>query len=125
EGILPGLLHDHCAAIHPMAAGSKFLRELGLEEHGLVWRLPEVDCAHPLDGGGAGVLHRSVEETARGLGPDGEAWRRLFRRPASWYDELSDDILGPLVRVPRHPVRLARFGAPTLLPATVLARLFR
>ena len=28
EAILPGLLHDHCSAIHPMAVGSSFLTEL-------------------------------------------------------------------------------------------------
>ena len=25
EAIIPGLLHDHCSAIHPMAVGSQFL----------------------------------------------------------------------------------------------------
>jgi phytoene dehydrogenase-like protein len=125
EAIVPGLLHDHCSAIHPMAVGSPFLRELDLQRHGLRWLLPEIDCVHPLDGGGAGVLHRSVEETAAGLGADGERWRALLASPVAGYDELAEDILGPLVRVPRHPLRLARFGGPTVLPASVLARVFR
>src|SRR5258707_13565999 len=47
EAILPGLLHDHCSAIHPMAVGSPFLRELDLDRSGLSWRLPDIDCAHP------------------------------------------------------------------------------
>ncbi|MET8745636.1 FAD-dependent oxidoreductase [Streptomyces sp. NPDC004728] len=38
EAIMPGLLHDHCSAIHPMAVGSAFLLSLGLERHGLTWR---------------------------------------------------------------------------------------
>ena len=42
EAIVPGLLHDHCSAIHPMAVGSPFLSSLGLERYGLTWRLPEV-----------------------------------------------------------------------------------
>ena len=54
EAILPGLLHDHCSAFHPMAVGSTFLNSLGLERYGLSWRWPEIDCAHPLDGGDAG-----------------------------------------------------------------------
>ena len=70
EAIIPGLLHDHCSAIHPMAVGSQFLAGLGLERYGLSWRLPEIDCVHPLDGGSAGVLYRSVEATADGLGGD-------------------------------------------------------
>ena len=125
EGILPGLLHDHCAAIHPMAVGSTFLASLDLGRHGLEWKLPEIDCAHPLDDGTAGVLLRSVTDTAAGLGADGTRWSRLFARPSASYDELAEDILGPLLRVPAHPLRLARFGAPTLLPASVLAHSFR
>ncbi|MEV0704680.1 NAD(P)/FAD-dependent oxidoreductase [Saccharopolyspora sp. NPDC050389] len=125
EAIVPGLLHDHCSATHPMAVGSHVLRDLGLDRYGLRWRLPEIDCAHPLDDGTAGILHRSVAETVDELGPDGRRWRALFERPAQGYDALSEDILRPLLRLPRHPLRLARFGIPTLLPATTLARVFR
>ena len=92
EGIVPGLLVDSCAAIHPMAVGSPFLNALGLERYGLTWRFPEVDCAHPLDDGTAGVLYRSVEQTASGLGPDAGRWRALFAHNESRYDALSDDI---------------------------------
>ena len=125
EGIVPGLVIDHCSAVHPMAVGSTVLRELGLDRYGLRWRLPEVDCAHPLDDGDAGVLYRSVEDTAAGLGADGRLWRALFGSPSRHYDALAEDILGPLLGVPRHPLLLARFGAPTVLPAEVLAKAFR
>ena len=81
EAIVPGLLHDHCSAIHPMAVGSPFLACLGLERYGLTWCLPEIDCVHPLDDGRAGVLYRSVEATADGLGTDHWRWRRLFGLP--------------------------------------------
>lgn len=125
EAIIPGLLHDHCAATHPMAVGSQFLTGLGLDRYGLSWRLPEIDCVHPLDGGTAGVLYRSVDDTAAGLGVDGRRWRTLFGRTSTTYDSLAEDIMGPLLRVPRHPLTLARFGAPTVLPASTLARAFR
>jgi len=125
EAILPGLLHDHCSAIHPMAVGSQFLEGLGLDRYGLSWRLPEIDCVHPLDGGRAGVLYRSVDATADGLGSDHTRWRRLFGRTSERFDALSEDIMRPLLRVPRHPLTLARFGAPTALPASTLARWFR
>ncbi|MDF2268525.1 NAD(P)/FAD-dependent oxidoreductase [Streptomyces coacervatus] len=125
EAIVPGLLHDHCSAIHPMAVGSPFLSGLGLDRYGLRWAWPEIDCVHPLDGGTAGVLHRSVAETAAGLGADGRTWRRLFQGPSAAYDSFGDDIMGPLLRLPRHPVRLARFGIPALAPAALLAKAFR
>ena len=88
EAIIPGLLHDHCSAIHPMAVGSQFLAGLGLDRYGLSWRLPEIDCVHPLDGGSAGVLYRSVEATADGLGADGARWRRLFGKTSASFDAL-------------------------------------
>lgn len=125
EAIVPGLVHDHCAAIHPMAVASPLLGGLGLERYGLRWRWPEIDCAHPVDDGRAGVLYRSVEATAAGLGADGARWRAAFARPAARFDALAEDILGPLVHLPRHPLTLARFGAPTVLPASTVARWFR
>lgn len=124
EAILPGLLHDVCSAFHPMAAGSPFLNGLGLERHGLTWLRAEIDCVHPLDDGTAGVLYRSVDRTAVGMGADERRWRTLFGRNVSRYDALSDDILEPLLHVPRHPLTLARFGVPTLLPCSALVRLF-
>src|ERR1039457_3802700 len=56
---LPGFLHDVCSAIHPMAVGSPFLRQLPLERHGLDWIDP-VPLAHPLDDGSAAMLERSL-----------------------------------------------------------------
>ena len=125
EAILPGLLHDHCSAFHPMAVGSTFLNGLGLERHGLHWRWPEIDCAHPLDTGDAGVLRRSLDDTAVGLGSDGPRWRSIFGKPSATFDLLTEDIMGPLLRLPKHPLALARFGAPTMLPASTFARIFR
>ncbi|MBA3326742.1 MAG: NAD(P)/FAD-dependent oxidoreductase [Solirubrobacterales bacterium] len=118
----PGLLHDHCSAVHPMAAASPFLRSLGLEARGLQWRWPEVDLAHPLDDGSAGVMLRSLEETVAALGPDGRAWRRLFGPPSESFDALNEDLSGPVVHVPAHPIALARFGLRAAAPATLLAR---
>ncbi|CAM3092196.1 phytoene desaturase family protein [Tsukamurella hominis] len=125
EAIVPGLIHDHCAAIHPMAVGSPFLATVDLARHGLRWRSAELECVHPLDDGTAGVLRRTVGDTAEGLGPDGAAWRALFGRPVKNFDKIGPSMLGPLLRVPRHPVALAGFGAPTPLPAAALARAFR
>jgi phytoene dehydrogenase-like protein len=125
ELTLPGLLHDDCSATHPMAAASPFLRSLGLERHGLEWLLPEISLGHPLDDGSAGVMLRSVEETARGLGEDGPAWKRVFGSPSASFGALLDDMFRPIVHVPRHPIRLARFGIPAAAPATLLARTWK
>ena len=125
ELTLPGLIHDDCSAVHTMAVGARSLRELELERHGLEWCWPEVDLAHPLDGGDAGVVLRSLADTARGLREDGHRWERIFGSPARGFAELSEDIMRPILHVPQHPIRLARFGLPAAMPATLIARKFR
>ncbi|MEA2125059.1 MAG: hypothetical protein QOI80_1841, partial [Solirubrobacteraceae bacterium] len=111
--LTPGLLHDHCSATHPLAVESPALRGLDIE-----WCWPELSLAHPLDDGTAAVMHRSIEATAAGLGRDGRAWKRLFGA------EFIDELMQPLLHIPRRPIALARFGLPALAPATVLARAF-
>jgi phytoene dehydrogenase-like protein len=125
ELTVPGLVHDVCAGFHPMAVGSPAYAELGLERHGLEWLWPEVDLAHPLEDGDGAAMLRSLEATVAGLGPAGPAWERLFGASARGFDELAEDIYRPVMHLPRHPLRLARFGLPSLLPATVLARRLR
>jgi phytoene dehydrogenase-like protein len=83
-----------------------------------------VDLAHPLDDGTAGVMVQSLARTAAGLGVDGRAWSRLFGPLTTGFDALTQDLMRPVVHVPEHPVRLARFGLQALLPASVVARRF-
>lgn len=125
ELTLPGLIHDVCSAVHPLGAASPFLRSLPLGDHGLVWRWPSVDVAHPLDGGGAATAVRSIGDTAAGLGADERAWIQVFGPLVERFEPIAADVLGPLVRRPRHPVDLACFGLRAGLPATVLSRRFR
>jgi phytoene dehydrogenase-like protein len=125
ELTVPGLVHDVCSAVHGMAVASPFLSSLGLERHGLEWRWPEVDLAHPLDDGSAGLMLRSLEETARGLGDDGAAWRRVFGASSDAFEALTADLFRPILNVPRHPIKLVRFGLGAALPATALARAWR
>lgn len=124
ELTLPGLIHDECSAAHPMALGAPSMTSLGLERHGLEWAWPEVDFAHPLDGGDGAAMVRSIADTVAGLGSAGPAWERVFGAPAKGFDALGEDIMRPVLHLPRHPLRLARFGIPAAMPATVLARAF-
>lgn len=122
ELTVPGLLHDDCSAVHPTALASPFLRSLDLRRHGLEWCWPEVDLAHPLDSGSAGVLLRSLDDTAAGLGVDGPGWRRLFGPLSASYDDLVTELFQPVLHLPRHLVALARFGPNAVQPATLLAQ---
>lgn len=125
ELTVPGVIHDHCSAAHPMGVGSPFWNQIDLTRYGLSWRWPEIDCAHPLDDGTAGVLHQPVATTAAGFGIDEPRYRRAVGDLAAGFDALADDLLRPALHVPRHPIRLAAFGPRAVLPATTAARWFR
>ncbi|MEE2853923.1 MAG: NAD(P)/FAD-dependent oxidoreductase [Actinomycetota bacterium] len=125
ELTVPGVIHDHCSAFHPLGIGSPFWKQLDLQRYGLAWKWPEIDCAHPLDDGTAGVLYQSLDATTAGMGPDAARWRRAVGDLAAGFDALAEDLLRPVLNLPRHPVRLAAFGPRAVLPATAMARWFR
>ncbi|GGC90954.1 putative dehydrogenase [Tersicoccus solisilvae] len=125
ELTVPGVLHDHCSAYHPMGLAAPFFADVELDRHGVTWRWAPVDLAHPLDDGSAAVMERSIEATCAGLGVDGPAWRRLFGPVSERLDDVLADIMQPMLRVPRHPLTLARFGALAAQPAALLARALR
>lgn len=125
ELTMPGLLHDVCSAVHPFGLLSPYLQSLHLERYGLRWRWPEIDLTHPLDGGRAGVMVKSIDDTAAGLGVDAAAWRRVFGPVVRRLDDLITDVFRPALHVPTHPVTLLRFGVRSLPPAAVVARLWR
>jgi phytoene dehydrogenase-like protein len=125
ELTLPGFHHDVCSAVHPLAGASPFFAGTDLASRGVRLLTPKVAFAHPLDGGRAGAAIGSVAETAAGLGPDGAAYRRLVEPLVREMPLTLPTILGPLRSVPAHPLAMARYGLPGLLPASVLARRFR
>ena len=122
ELTLPGFVHDMCAEVLPLTLGSPFLSTVPLSEFGLQLLQPQIPLAHPLDGGRAAVLERSLDRTAHGLGADGAAYQRLMAPIVAGWRPLLEILLGPF-RWPAHPLLLARFGLAAILPATVLARL--
>ncbi len=122
ELTLPGVVHDVCSAIHPLAVASPALRALPLGEYGLEWVHAEVPLAHTLDGGHVALLHRSLAETAAGLGADRGAYERLFEPLIRVELDLVDGLLAPLSIPPRHPIALGRFSLVGSQPITRLAR---
>jgi phytoene dehydrogenase-like protein len=118
---LPGFLHDFGSAVHPFAAGSPFFSALPLKEYGLEWVHGEAPLAHPLDDGTAVVAERDLRHAEQWLGADAEAWRSLVRPGAEHWNAFAEDALGPVVRVPKHPLLMARFGLSALRSARWLA----
>jgi phytoene dehydrogenase-like protein len=122
ELTLPGFRHDVCSAAHPLVVASPFFRRFDLAARGVTLAWPEVEFAHPLDGGRAAVVSRPVAETAARLGPDGRAYQRLMGPLASHMSELCETILAPLRRPSAHPLAAASYGRRAVLSAATVAR---
>jgi len=125
ELTLPGFRHDVCSTVHALVAASPFFRDLGgLAGRGVVLRHPAVAFAHPLDGGRAAIVWRSVADTADALGADAANYRRLFGPLVERSDPIVAAVFAPIRSVPRRPVSAARFARVAVLPATRLSRRF-
>ena len=106
----PGVLHDVCSAVHPMALASPFFKHFELERR-IDLLVPEISYGHPLEGGRAAIAYRDLDRTAEGLASDGATWRRMFEPfVRDGGHALAEVIGGSLLRVPRHPFTLARLG---------------
>jgi phytoene dehydrogenase-like protein len=119
---LPGYLHDFGSAVHPLAAGSPFFTTLPLEQHGLQWIHSPAALAHPFEDGTAVVLQRNIDDTIRGLGEDKKRWRDLFRPFAENWPAFAEEVLGPVIHRPRHPLLFARFGIKGMQSANYFAQ---
>jgi len=120
ELTLPGFHHDFGSAVLPMGAGSPFFRARPLAEHGLEWVHGAAPLAHPLDDGTAVTLERDLRDAEAALGADGHAWSRLVRPIVENWQSFAEDSMGPQLRMPRHPFRMAHFGMSAFLPAQTL-----
>lgn len=120
---LPGFVHDVCSAVHPMGVCSPFMKARPLEEFGLEWVHPDFPLAHPLDNGAAAIMEQSVEATAaRFSNKDASAYRRLYEPLVRNAEALFEDMLGPMLNIPKHPVAAVQFGMRALPSALSLAR---
>jgi phytoene dehydrogenase-like protein len=134
EDVHSGFVHDTFSAFYPLAAASRTIQSLRLEEHGLTWRHAPAVLGHPLTDGSWALLHRDREVTARLADAqhagDGEAWLALCTEWDAVGDQLIDALLTPF-----PPVRPAlslltrlrrvgglRFVRALLTPAAELGR---
>ncbi len=113
EVTLPGFRHDICSAVHPMAYASAFFDRFGLRER-VRFVDPEIPYAQGIDPHRVVVALRDLDATAASLGPDGAAFRRLLR-PFVDQPALVSRLVGDTpLRVPPHPLGMARVGLPVL-----------
>jgi phytoene dehydrogenase-like protein len=127
EITLPGFHHDLGSSCYPLGIASPFFNSLPLANFGLRWIEPDAAFAHPLDDGTAVLLEHSIAATTDQFKrSDAAAWSALLSASVRNWTKLVEDFTQPLLRIPSHPIAIAQFGLPALLPATVLAKgLFR
>ena len=109
ELTLPGFHHDVGSAVHPMAVASEFFHRFGLTER-ISLVVPPLSYGHPLEGGAAALAWRDLDRTVDDLGRDGPAWRRFFAPLVREADAVAEFTGDTLLRVPRHPLTVARFA---------------
>ncbi|MEU5650205.1 NAD(P)-binding protein [Streptomyces pseudogriseolus] len=111
------VLHDICAAVHPMTPVSPFMRSLGLEAHGVALLHSPAAYGHPLQGRPAALAWRDLDATCAELGADGRRWRRLMLPLMERSADVVDLMLSTQ-RTPPNPRALALLA--TRLPAHAL-----
>lgn len=121
ELTLPGFRHDVCSAIHPSGAASPFFADIGLE---VDWVHPPIPVAHPLDGGRAVAVYRSIEETVAQFGADANRYRRLMAPLADSLAAVMAVVLQPMTIPPRDLRAFARAGLAGGMPASFMAGRF-
>ncbi|WP_395312098.1 NAD(P)/FAD-dependent oxidoreductase [Mycobacterium sp. AMU20-3851] len=82
----PGVAHDICSAVHPLALASPFFADYDLPARGVQLSVPDISYANPLTDRPAAVGYRDISRTCAELS-DGDSWRRLL-------GPLSDDVDG-------------------------------
>jgi phytoene dehydrogenase-like protein len=105
----PGVLHDVCSAVHPLAVSSPFFTEFDLPARGVELVAPEVSYANPLPGRAAAVAYRSLERTCAEL-DDGPSWRRLFGPLVDHVDGVLGFFLGDKRSPPPDLLTTVRTG---------------
>ncbi|MFT4231898.1 MAG: NAD(P)/FAD-dependent oxidoreductase [Leucobacter sp.] len=134
ELVEPGVLHDVCSAVHPLALATGFFRAFELERR-MEFAVPEASYANPLDGSSgsscgsaagrgadrAAVAYRDLARTADELGRDGAAYARLYRPLLRRLEGVVDFAFGgSMLRWPADPLAAVATGLRSLEQGTPL-----
>lgn len=118
ESVMPGVLHDVCSAIHPMALGTEFFRQFDLAGR-VDFVIPDASYANPLDDRPAAIAYRDLDRTSVELGRDGRSYARLYKPLIERLEGVVDFALGgALLRWPREVPAALAMGARTLEQGT-------
>lgn len=120
----PGVSHDICSAVHPLALASPFFAEFDLRARGVELTVPEISYANPLPGREAAVAYRSLERTDAEL-DHGASWRRLLGPLTEHVDGVLGFFLGDKRSLPPDLLTTVRAGLRVLAQGSPAWNLLR
>jgi phytoene dehydrogenase-like protein len=103
----PGVSHDICSAVHPLALASPFLAAFDMPGRGVTLKVPEVSYANPLPGRPAALGYHDLDRTCAELS-DGESWRRLLGPLVERDGAVLKLLLGDKRSIPTDPIAAVR-----------------
>ena len=113
----PGVSHDICSAVHPLALASPFLAEFDLAGRGVTLKVPSVSYANPLPGRPAAIGYRDLGRTCAEL-ENGDSWRDLLGPLVDRWDSVIKLLLGDRRSIPSDPVAAVLAGRRLLQQGT-------
>lgn len=117
----PGVRHDICSAVHPLALASPFFAEFDLPARGVSLAVPDIAYANPLPGRPAAIGYRDIEHTCAEL-DDGSSWRRLLGPLSADCDGVVGLLLGDKRSIPPSIPAALRVAPRLLAQGTPLWR---
>jgi phytoene dehydrogenase-like protein len=105
----PGVSHDICSAVHPLALASPFLAEFDLPARGVALKVPEIAYANPLPDRPAAVGYHDLDRTCAELS-DGNSWRRLLGPLVERDGAVLKLLLGDKRSIPPDPIAAVQVG---------------
>jgi phytoene dehydrogenase-like protein len=99
----PGVSHDICSAVHPLALASPFLAAFDLPARGVTLEVPDVSYANPLPGRPTAVGYHDLDRTCAELA-HGNSWRHLLGPLVGRDDGVVKLLLGDKRSIPPDPI---------------------
>ncbi len=113
----PGVSHDICSAVHPLALASPFLAQFDLPGRGVSLAVPEMAYANPLPGRPAAIAYHDLARTCDGF-EHGASWRRLLGPLVENSAAVVGLLLGDKRSVPLTPLPAVQLGLRMLAQGT-------
>jgi phytoene dehydrogenase-like protein len=113
----PGVSHDICSAVHPLALASPFLAEFDSPARGVTLRVPEISYANPLPGRPAAIGYHDLDRTCAEL-EHGGSWRQLLGPLVRRDDSVLQLLLGDKRSIPTDPIAAVQLGLRVLEQGT-------